>query len=104
MRKSRRYLLVLGLLFLSLFVLGPQMGSIDADGDGYPETAIVVASSSPTVKAPSSARKNLPLQEIYNSLGLAVITIQQYHFKINEPDFASQVGRSALQSFCLLRC
>jgi len=104
MWKCRRYFLVLGLLFLSLFVLGPQMGSIDADGDGYAETAIVVASSSPTVKAPSSARKNLPLKEINKSLGLAVITIQHYYFKIKEPDFASQAGRSALQSFCLLRC
>ena len=104
MWKCRRYFLVLGLLFLSLFVLGPQTGSIDADGDGYPETAIVVASSSRIVKAPSSVRKNLPLQELNNALGLAVIAIQKYHFTINEADVASQAGRTALQYFCLLRC
>ena len=104
MWKSRRYLLVLELLFVSFFVLGPQMGSFDTDQDGCPETAVVVASSSPTVKVPSSTRKNLALQKIRNAIGLAVIAIQQYHFKINEPDFASQAGRTALQSFCLLRC
>lgn len=42
-------LLVVQVLALTLFVVGPQAGSLDDDGDGSPDVPIVVATTDVTV-------------------------------------------------------
>ena len=42
-----RLVVVLGLLAITLFVAGPQLGSLDADQDGFPEVPVVVGCASP---------------------------------------------------------
>lgn len=44
-----RLVLIFGLLAVALFMVGPEMGSLDLDHDGVPETTVLVLSRRPLV-------------------------------------------------------
>ena len=83
-----------------MFFLGPQMGSLDTDGDGYPDTPVVVLSSIP-VAQPSSFVSNSQPSRIRAAHVLADVIRASY---VERDDAGSPAGRTALKSFCLLRC
>lgn len=76
------------------------MGSLDTDGDGYPDTPVVVLSSIP-VAQPSSFVSNSQPSRIRAARVLADV-IRAYYGE--RDDAGSPAGRTALKSFCLLRC
>jgi hypothetical protein len=98
--RFRSPILVLGIVAVSLFFLGPQMGSLDTDGDGYPDTPIAV--SPITVAPPSSSAWKNPTSPIRAASLLPDVAFPSHDSERAEP--VSQAGRAALKSFCLLRC
>jgi hypothetical protein len=104
MWKFGRPVLILGLLAIAGFAVSPQLGSVDADEDGYPEVPVVVASTSPIADLSSSTRRDPRPESIHNAVALTLIAVQPYQFGIDESEFALHSGRSALRSFCVLRC
>jgi len=97
---SRSLILVLGIVAVLLFCLGPQMGSVDTDGDGCPDTPVVVSSSTPVVRPPNFASADQP-HRIRAAMVLAIM-VQSYY--VENDDSVSPAGRAALKSFCSLRC
>jgi len=91
---------ILGIAAVSLFFLGPQMGSLDTDGDGCPDTPVVILSSIP-VAQPFSFVSNSQPSRIRAARVLANV-IRAYYDESD--DAGSPAGRAALKSFCLLRC
>jgi hypothetical protein len=49
-----RPVLIFAFLAVAFFMAGPQMGSLDLDHDGIPETAVAVSSSRPVVNLSKS--------------------------------------------------
>jgi hypothetical protein len=102
-RASRRPTLLVGLIALSLFVGGPQMGSLDADGDGIPEIPVALATTNTvgltTFKCEAALRQ--PIRDIANAV--AILT-QTHASDPEEYMIPFTAGRSALPFFCLLRC
>lgn len=83
-----------------LFCLGPQMGSLDTDGDGYPETTLEISTPVPVAQS-SSLVSNQP-SRIRTASVLADVVIRSYN---GERDGSgSPAGRAALKSLCMLRC
>jgi hypothetical protein len=102
--KLGRPVLILVLMAFAVFAVGPQLGSVDADQDGYAEVSVVVANARPTADLSSSMRRSPRLKNIYNAVALTLMAVQPYRFGIDESEFPLPSGRSALQSFCVLRC
>jgi|SRR5271166_4777094 len=103
--KQLRYsVLFLGLLAVALFVMVPQMASVDSDDDGIPDLPAIAIGASPIAHPSSSARKNSRLQKTPDSVVLALVVTGPHHLEANKSDFVSHDGRSILQSFCLRRC
>jgi hypothetical protein len=94
-------ILGLAIVAVSLFFLGPQMGSLDTDGDGCPDTPVVISSSTPVVRPSSFASKGQPSHRIRAAILLALVVHSYY---VENDDSGSPAGRAALKSFCLLRC
>ena len=95
-------ILLLTFAALVLFVVGPQLGSIDADVDGYPDAPIVVAS--PNVAAARSDLRTQSFHETRQAPPSKQTTGHQNPAEVEKPAVACQPGRSLLQSVCLLRC
>lgn len=96
-----RYILLIALSALLLFVVGPQLGSVDADGDGIPESPVALATTN-TVGATT-----LSCEASHRTIRVAhpvAIPAQTRAFDAQEQTIASPVGRSDLRLFCLLRC
>jgi hypothetical protein len=102
--KSGRPFVILVLMALALFAFSQLLGSIDADGDGFSEVLVMVASTSPTTDLSGSVRRGPGQRTIRYAVALALTAVQPYQFGIGESGFPLHSGRSALQSFCLLRC
>jgi hypothetical protein len=104
MWKFGRPVVILGLMAIAVFAVGPQLGSVDADEDSYPEVPVVVASTSRAFDS-SSATRRAPRrpQSIDNAVALRLMAVQPYQFGIDESEFPLHRG-SAQQSFCVLRC
>ena len=98
---TSRSLILLGIVPVLLFFLGPLMGSLDTDGDGYPETPLVISLPVPVAPSSSFVSEN-QASRIHTANLLADVVIPPYFGE--RDDSASPAGRAALQSFCLLRC
>lgn len=99
--KYRRLLSVLGVAAALIFFLGAESGSVDTDGDGYPETPILISTSVPVAHCSRLAPTSRPLRILRVSVLPAVVIRAPHH---EGAESAFPVGRSALSSFCLLRC
>jgi hypothetical protein len=100
---SRHPVLLVGFAVLLLFVVGPERGSVDADGDGIPETPVVILSAISAVGTGTS-KYELPSELSTRGVPYQIaIPNRTYIFK-SELKIPFPVGRSALRSFCLLRC
>jgi hypothetical protein len=100
-RTPRSLILVLGVVAVSLFFLGPQMGSLDTDGDGCPDTPVVISSFTPVVRPSNFASAAHPRNRIQGAIVLAPVL---HFYYVENDDSRSPAGRAALRSFCLLRC
>jgi hypothetical protein len=99
-----RSLLFVGLMALTLFVVGPQAGSVDDDGDGNPDIPVVV--SSPSVVGEVSFAKRViqrspNISAVVASVCIGILTPCSGAAK---SDFVSLDGRSVLHASCPLRC
>ena len=99
----RRPILLVGLTTLLLFVVGPQLGSLDADADGIPEIPVALASTS-TVGVTTFTCLVASHRTTRTVANPIAIPTQKRDLETQEHAIASPVGRSALRSFCLLRC
>jgi len=99
--RSRCPIVVLGIVALSVFCLGPQLGSLDTDGDGYPDTPVAMSISIPVARSSSFVSNNQP-SRIRAAIVLADLVIRSYYGERDESN--PLAGRAALKSFCLLRC
>jgi hypothetical protein len=93
--------ILLGIVAVLLFSVGPQLGSLDTDGDGYPETPVVISISTPVAR-PSSFVSTTKSSRIRAASMLADIVNRSYYTERDES--GPPAGRAALRSFCLLRC
>jgi hypothetical protein len=100
-RTSRSLIPVLGVVAVSLFFLGPQMGSLDTDGDGCPDTPVVISSLTPVVRPSNFASAAQAPDKIQGAMVLAHVLHSYY---VENDGSGSPAGRAALRSFCLLRC
>jgi hypothetical protein len=96
---SRSPILVLGIVAVSLFFLGPQIGSLDTDGDGYPDTPVEI--SAPVAPSSGFVSNNQP-SRIRAASVLADVALRSHYGERAES--VPPAGRAALKSFCLLRC
>ena len=95
-------LLLLGVVAVALFVVGPQWGSIDDDNDGNPDIAVLV--SAPRRADVSRSRgKNETLQNLCRRVP-ADVEVDPNHLTFGKSDFLSHDERTAPHSFCVLRC
>jgi len=90
------------LVAITLFSIEPQLGSLDADGDGYPEVPILVLN-------PSSVAN--PLRALAKDQLISIIAVTVPLFPAVPPDYLGNIGRellsqlrsSTLHSFVPLR-
>jgi len=101
-----RLLLFAELVAVVLFVIGPQAGSFDDDGDGSPDIPVVVSGTSfvRDVSGAASAReRSLQCRQV---VGAAIIRMRTC--PIRESDSVSGCacfdGRSVLRGSSQLRC
>jgi len=99
-----RSLLLVGIVALTLFVVGPQAGSLDDDGDGSPDIPIVVSDATLAADASQTADVDQRSQNVRGVHKTIQNGIQPRHIGICKSNFASLHGRSVLRSSCLLRC
>jgi hypothetical protein len=92
------------LFAVALFVIVPQMASVDSDDDGTPDPpAIAIGANS--IAVPSRfTRKDSGAQKVHNSAVLTLIAAQPHHPEGDKSDCVRHNGRSTLQSSCTLRC
>jgi hypothetical protein len=97
-------LLIVGLVALALFVVGPLAGSIDDDGDGSPDIPVVVIE-------PGTVNASSPLMGLRQRSGsvddVVVPAFSETHtrnIEIGKPDSPCGDSRMVLQSSCRLRC
>ena len=103
-----RTLLLGALAALALFVVGPQAGSLDDNGDGSPDIPVVV--SSPAIVG-DGLRSSGVGQQLRSGQALVVLPLLEshtHHIQIDESGAVSGFvfldGRSVLRTSCLLRC
>lgn len=94
----QRLILVAGLALVTLFVMGPQAGSLDCDGDGIPEVPVVLMAAS-IVAGPLSLTN---LQDCSRT-ALAVAAGEDRSL-LPAPSVLACGGRSFLRACCQLRC
>ena len=89
------------LLAVTLFVAGPQMGSVDDDQDGVPDVAVVVSAP----KASDVCRNFHGIQD-GTQASTAVANNQVHSVQLGgfESSTAPHNGGSVLQIVCVLRC
>jgi hypothetical protein len=103
MKRLHRPFLLVGLVAITLFVMVPQMGFVDDDDCG-PDVLTTATVRNHTSAFSSSTRKNQRLQDIHNTVVLALVAAQPRHPGTDKSDFVFHDGRAILQSFCSLRC
>jgi hypothetical protein len=98
-----RLILLLGLFAAALFLMGPQMGSLDVDGDGIPEVPIAVAQTRIATPLSSLVRNEQKFQTTYRSFEVvsAAIGLQS---GVAESEFGIPSCYTPLQVSCILRC
>jgi len=104
MKRFHRPFLRLVLVAVALFVIVPQMASVDSDGDGVPDLPAIASGVTPIAVRSSSTRKDSGPQEIHSTPAPALVATQPRHPEADKSDCAAHDGRSTLQSSCTLRC
>jgi hypothetical protein len=90
---------------LALFVIGPQSGSLDYDGDGSPDIPIVVSVSIPSLGDVLSTKRLLERSTPAAGVIVDVVAdLRTAQFDVGKSNFSSLAGRSVLRTSCLLRC
>ena len=102
MRQCVRYLLLIQLFAIALFVAGPQMGSIDDDQDGIPDIEVVV--SAPQPGAFSGLRWNERLPEAFPPAVVKLRRMGGSLLRLDRTEFSPTASHSALCYLCMLRC
>lgn len=91
------------LAFVVLFSVGPQLGSLDADGDGIPEVPIMVLAGTDAADVLSVLDHTQHTTFIGPTLSLFPPVIPDT-FEYIGIDFVSELNAFALLPFCPLRC
>ena len=100
---SRHPVLLVGIAVLLLFVAGPEPGSADPDGDGIPETSVVILSTISAIGT-STFKYELASQLTTRPVPYPIAIPTRTYIFNSELKIPFRVGRSALRSFCLIRC
>ena len=100
----RRRFLTVALFAMALFVAGPQMGSLDVDGDGFPEVPVAVVKG-PVAAFSSTTLNHEPLQRaVRAALNLRVVALGPLSIDGNQSDLALHGLGTYLCCSCVLRC
>jgi len=103
-KRSRLTFLRLVLVAVAMFVIVPQMASVDSDDDGIPDLPAIAIGANSIVVPSRFTRKDSGAREIRNRAGLALIATQPHQLEADRSDCTVHDGRSTLQSSCTLRC
>lgn len=103
-RISSRPTLLVVLTALLFFVVGPQLGSVDADGDGIPEVSVILASSTNTIGVTTFTSKAAFNRTVRAFAIRVAVPVSTPEFDSEEHTIPSSGGRSGLRLFSLLRC
>ena len=104
MKRVRLPFLRLVLVAVAMFVIVPQMASVDSDDDGIPDLPAIAIGANPIVVPSGSARKDSGPQKVHNRVVLALIATQPHHPEADKSACVRHDGRSTLRSSCTLRC
>ncbi len=104
MKRLHRPFLLVGLMAITLFVMVPQTSLVDDDDDGGLDVLTIATVRNHTSDLSSSTRKNQRLQNIHNTVALALVANRPRHLRTDKIDLVFRDGRPILQSFCALRC
>ncbi len=99
-----RSLLFVGLVALTLFVVGPQAGSVDDDGDGNPDIPVVVSSPSFVDEGAFATRASQRSANISAVITPLCIGVPTACIGTAKPDFVSPDELSLLHASPPLRC
>jgi len=94
---------MLALAAIATFVVGPQLGSVDADGDGFPEVLVVVASTSPCTRVSRSPLAGSRPQSIDHTVALMPMGVQPHPLEIDQSELLLHSNGSVPKSL-VLRC
>ena len=100
----RRWALLVGLVALALFVVGPQAGSFDDDGDGSPDIPVVVSGVTLVGDVSRTTSVSQRKQIVHEAVPAPTIAMLTRQSGIGKSDFTAPDGRSVLRSCCMLRC
>jgi len=94
------------LVAVALFVVGPQAGSFDDDGDGIPDIPVVVSGTTFVGDVSAAAGASQRPQELHHVVASAIIRMHTRHVGKSDSvsDRAALDGRSVLRGSSLLRC
>jgi hypothetical protein len=98
-----RPVLVFGFLTMAFFLMGPQMGSVDVDGDGFPEVPVAVSTTTQITES-SSVQINEQLQQTSGPVAREVNAIKDPGFGTNRSSTGLQACYPHMQSSSVLRC
>ena len=101
---TARAILLAGAVALALFVIGPQAGSVDDDGDGNPDIPVVVSCCTLGADLSSATRGNQQSRKIHEVTLSTSLGIHSRSVAVAKPEFLSAAARSVLHSSCPLRC
>lgn len=99
-----RAIVLVGVVALALFVIGPQAGSVDDDGDGNPDIPVVVSGCALAADLSSATRANQRSRNIHDVRLSRSLGISPRSVEVAKPEFSSPADRSVLRSSCSLRC
>ena len=97
-----RPVLVFGFLTMALFLMGPQMGSVDVDGDGFPEVPVAVSTTT-QVTEPLRAQIDERLKQTSGTFAREV-AIRDSGFGMNQSAVSFRACYPHVQSSFVPRC
>jgi hypothetical protein len=104
-RRTSIFLTVKILLFsITLFLIGPQLGGLDADGDGYPEVSIIVLRRSAAANFTHALNADQRTTILAVTASLVPALVPDELGDIVGRELVSHQRGPTLQSFGLLRC
>jgi hypothetical protein len=99
-----RTIVLVGAMALALFVIGPQGGSVDDDGDGNPDIPVVVSGCALAYDLSPVTCVNQRLRNIHGVTLSRSLGIPSRSVEVAKPEFSSATDRPVLRSSCCLRC
>lgn len=98
-----RPILAFALLATALFVMGPQMGSLDLDGDGHPDTPIAVVGTTPVANT-LNARSTVERPQRMGHAAPVFITVLDHEFGTEKFLSGLLASHGPTQLSSVLRC